>query len=225
MSVASVDNIIIDNNFLSPTDLQDLLVHTKNIQLANELLPNGEGCDYYDDGKPVRVKARTLNIFSGDASIVLNKLIASIRSVIEFKYGQRLVCDQWVSARMWSKDDYQSPHSDSEFNNSELCLDIDDSNPNWDLNIPRFLADYSSLVYLNDDYEGGELVFPEYGLEIKPKAGDVVTFPTNAMYIHAVNKINSGTRYNVVLKWFRKTTLISNTMPKNTAVKNLLETL
>ena len=80
------------------------------------------------------------------------------------------------------------------------------------------------MVYLNDNYDGGELVFPEYNLSLNPKAGDIITFPTNAMYLHAVNEIKSGTRYNILLKWFRKTTLISNVMPKNMAIRDLVKT-
>jgi hypothetical protein len=44
------------------------------------------------------------------------------------------------------------------------------------------------------------------------------------MYLHAVNQVKSGTRYNIVLKWFKKTTLISNTMPRNIAIENLVKT-
>jgi hypothetical protein len=88
----------------------------------------------------------------------------------------------------------------------------------WTNHIPRFLSDYSSVLYLNDDYEGGELFFPEFDLTIKPKLGDLVTFPTNSMYIHAVKEVKHGTRYTIALSWFRRTTLIANTIPKNSAI-------
>jgi len=53
---------------------------------------------------------------------------------------------------------------------------------------------------LNDDYEGGELVFPEQSSSIKPKAGDMVVFP--GYYVsHGVAEITKGTR-RVLLVFF-----------------------
>jgi hypothetical protein len=57
----------------------------------------------------------------------------------------------------------------------------------------------SALAYLNDDYEGGELGFPILDLEIKPKAGDIVVFPSSYIYSHKVNVVKSGTRYSVLV--------------------------
>ena len=53
-----------------------------------------------------------------------------------------------------------------------------------------------ALMYLNDDYEGGELTYenPEGNLKtIKPKSGDMVYCPS--WYPHGVNKVTKGTRY------------------------------
>jgi len=55
-------------------------------------------------------------------------------------------------------------------------------------------------LLLNDDYEGGELVFPEQSRSIKPKAGDMVVFP--GYYVsHGVAEITKGTR-RVLLVFF-----------------------
>ena len=224
MGIGSVDNIVINNDAISTEDVHSLLGHMKCPDDWNDLMPNGLGCDYYPNGDPVTVKAVPYFTISDDLKPVLFNLINQVKDRLEYKYGQRLVCDPQIWGRVWSIGDFQTIHSDSEYNNSELALEINDSDPHWHTHIPRFLSDYSSLVYLNDDYEGGEIVFPEYDLVISPKAGEVVTFPTNAMYLHGVNQVKSGTRYNIVLKWFRKTTLTANTMSRNIAVKNLVET-
>ena len=53
-----------------------------------------------------------------------------------------------------------------------------------------------ALMYLNDDYEGGELTYtdPEGNLKtIKPKSGDMVYCPS--WYPHGVNKVTKGNRY------------------------------
>lgn len=61
--------------------------------------------------------------------------------------------------------------------------------------------DIATIVYLNDDYEGGEIFFPDYDISIKPKAGDLVTFPDNDNFRHGVKTITSGTRYTTP-RWF-----------------------
>ena len=61
--------------------------------------------------------------------------------------------------------------------------------------------DYTGLAYLNDDFTGGELVFPELDLVITPKPGLLVGFPSNHKFVHAVPKVVSGKRYSLPV-WF-----------------------
>jgi hypothetical protein len=58
---------------------------------------------------------------------------------------------------------------------------------------------FTSIIYLNDDYEGGELYFPRFDLTIKPKQGDVLVFPSTYIYEHASLPMKSGTKYSVVV--------------------------
>lgn len=55
-------------------------------------------------------------------------------------------------------------------------------------------------VYLNDDYEGGDLIFMNQDLSFKPKAGDLVMFPGNKDYWYFVSPAN-GSRYIMPI-WF-----------------------
>jgi DNA-binding Lrp family transcriptional regulator len=55
-------------------------------------------------------------------------------------------------------------------------------------------------VYLNDDYDGGELSFIHQGVSFKPKAGDLVLFPGNFHYWYHVAPAN-GSRYIMPI-WF-----------------------
>lgn len=56
----------------------------------------------------------------------------------------------------------------------------------------------SSVMYLNDEYEGGELWFPYLDLTFKPEAGDVVFFPSTYIFAHAAKPVSSGTKYSAV---------------------------
>jgi hypothetical protein len=64
---------------------------------------------------------------------------------------------------------------------------------------PTYVTTVSIVVYLNDDYEGGELWFPRFDLSIKPEAGDIVVFPSTYIYEHASQDMISGTKYSVVI--------------------------
>lgn len=59
--------------------------------------------------------------------------------------------------------------------------------------IERGLCWYAFILYLNDDFTGGEICYPEYGIEYKPKAGDVVIH--SSAVVHAVKKVVEGFRY------------------------------
>lgn len=56
----------------------------------------------------------------------------------------------------------------------------------------------SAIIYLNDNYEGGELEFVHFGAKIKPKVGSIVIFPSNYAYSHIAHTVKSGTKYAVV---------------------------
>jgi hypothetical protein len=53
--------------------------------------------------------------------------------------------------------------------------------------------DWTALVYLNDDYEGGKLEFNDLGYSISPKAGSVVFFSTDE--VHTGHTVTSGNKY------------------------------
>lgn len=54
----------------------------------------------------------------------------------------------------------------------------------------------SALVYLNDDFSGGETDFVHFGERITPKAGRLVIFPSNYAYAHAALPPTNGVKYS-----------------------------
>jgi hypothetical protein len=67
---------------------------------------------------------------------------------------------------------------------------------------PQFHRRVSTLYYLNDDYSGGEINFPRFDLSIKPKANQMIIFPSTYVYNHSVSPVTEGIRYSVV-SWLR----------------------
>jgi len=65
---------------------------------------------------------------------------------------------------------------------------------------PAYNCTVSAVIYINDDYEGGDLKFPRLdNLVYKPRAGDIAVFPSNYIYEHASLPMESGTKYCVVV--------------------------
>lgn len=81
----------------------------------------------------------------------------------------------------WRPGDDQAPHADCE---------EPDGRPNqspW--------RAFASIIYLNDEFEGGEIHFPKLGLKPPIKPGMLAYFPSTRDYLHGVTKITSGMRY------------------------------
>ena len=50
-------------------------------------------------------------------------------------------------------------------------------------------------IYLNDDYDGGEVYFPDINYRFKPKANSIVTWPGNKNFIHGITETRTTDRY------------------------------
>jgi hypothetical protein len=65
---------------------------------------------------------------------------------------------------------------------------------------PHYNTTVSIVVYLNNDYEGGEIQFPRLdNLTYTPKVGDIAVFPSNYIYEHASLPMKAGTKYCIVI--------------------------
>lgn len=51
---------------------------------------------------------------------------------------------------------------------------------------------YATILYLNDDYNEGELFFKNLNLELRPKPGEMLVFPGNEKYEHGVKHVAEG---------------------------------
>lgn len=60
---------------------------------------------------------------------------------------------------------------------------------------------YAGFLYLNEDFEGGLLKFPDQDIEIKPKVGMLAVFDGGFNNMHEVSLITSGVRYTIGSFW------------------------
>ena len=81
----------------------------------------------------------------------------------------------------------QPPHSDSTGNSGE------DNGTSH--------RKFSSLIYLNDQFSGGNLWFPNQNKEVVPKPNTLIIFPSTFEYSHGVKQVTSGVRYSILEFW------------------------
>jgi Rps23 Pro-64 3,4-dihydroxylase Tpa1-like proline 4-hydroxylase len=67
---------------------------------------------------------------------------------------------------------------------------------------PSYHRRISTVYYLNENYTGGEINFPRFGVTLKPKANQMIVFPSTYVYNHSVSPVIEGERYAVV-SWLK----------------------
>jgi hypothetical protein len=73
----------------------------------------------------------------------------------------------------------------------------DENEATWRLGADR---QYSLLVYLNSEFTGGAIYFPEFDFTVHPAPGLLLAFPSDHRYVHTALPVDSGTRY-VIVSW------------------------
>lgn len=68
--------------------------------------------------------------------------------------------------------------------------------------LPMNGGGYTVLLYLNDDYDGGELKFNNEGFAVKPSAGSLLIFPERIE--HEILLLKNGERYMTAAYIFRE---------------------
>lgn len=116
--------------------------------------------------------------------------MAKIRSEMHMaveEFFSRPVKNVTMSGHKYPTGSFAGPHSDS----SEL-----DGTPNaWQMN------KYATILYLNDNYTGGQIYFPQHDVDITPGAGSLLVFEGSHEYIHGVREITSGDRFTILAFW------------------------
>jgi hypothetical protein len=66
------------------------------------------------------------------------------------------------------------------------------------------MIEYAVIMYINDDYNGGELFFGRLGLEIVPPAKSMIIFPSGEDYLHGVKPPAAGPQRYVLPSFVRR---------------------
>lgn len=174
--------ILIIRDLLSPELCQKLCQSFEN---SYEKFANRDGNEFWD-GRYIWMDQLP------NAEIDSIRIMQQIRQIATLQILQSYAPEYFVysdTAQLvkWTEGQELTPHAD----NIEP-----DGKPNT---TPK--RAFSSVLYLNDDYEGGETYFPGHNVRFKPKAGTMVLFGSGAGYVHGVTKVKKGVRY-MYAGWF-----------------------
>lgn len=114
------------------------------------------------------------------------KLATKLHKVVEDAH-QRPVKSVSSHAQKWQIGAFAPFHSDN--------TDMDGNPSAWEK------SKLVCLLYINDDYEGGELDFRDHDISIKPVAGQLITFPGGFNNIHQVLPVKGSTRHTIGAFW------------------------
>ncbi len=64
--------------------------------------------------------------------------------------------------------------------------------------------EWASVIYLNDDFQGGETFFPDFDYQVNPVPGRIIIFPCDLDHKHGVHKIIGGDRKTLNSFWSRQ---------------------
>uniref|UniRef100_A0A8I3PPK3 procollagen-proline 3-dioxygenase n=2 Tax=Canis lupus familiaris TaxID=9615 RepID=A0A8I3PPK3_CANLF len=148
-----------------------------------------------------RVPLKSARLFY-DISEKARKIVESyfmLNSTLYFSYTH-MVCRTALSGQQDRRTDLSHPiHADN-------CLLDPEANECWKEPPAYTFRDYSALLYMNDDFEGGEFIFTEMDAKtvtasIKPKCGRMISFSSGGENPHGVKAVTKGQRCAVAL-WF-----------------------
>ena len=126
-----------------------------------------------------------------------------LRNKAEELYGLKLNKDRPLDLFIHPEGSYLEPHTDIIDYHQEEVYDQPNLFAEQEKVWPFLWSGHLSILcYLNKDYDGGVLYFPDQGVEIVPEPGMFVCFPGNLHFLHGVTQTTGATRFTLSL-WTR----------------------
>ncbi|XP_048832774.1 prolyl 3-hydroxylase 2-like [Brienomyrus brachyistius] len=177
---------------------EEVSPHTPNEKFEGATLLKTLQISYGFEGRIPLISARLLH----DVNEKVRRIIKSysmLNSILHFSYTH-LVCWTAVLGQQDHRNDLSHPiHAD-------YCLLGPQANECWKEPPAYTYRDYSALLYLNGDFEGGEFIFTEMDgkivtASVKAKCRKMLGFSSGGENPHGVHAVTSGQRCAVAI-WF-----------------------
>lgn len=166
--------------FVSEEMSQSLVEYFKKEDRWGETAFNGS------HGAPVQAGQAKPSDFGLEDSVFAD-INSKLEEAVSAVYGKS-VTPSSIHAQKWDVGSSANPHSD----NSDF-----EGTPTEGFDNLKYVG----ILYLNKDYSGGDLFFPEHEISIHPNPGSMYIFSGGVENIHGVTEITNGTRYSIVSFW------------------------
>jgi hypothetical protein len=165
------NDIWLHNNFLHQNEIQLIL---NKIRVSGEKLWNG----IYPQNQSTPTLKEAMVISQRIKALLPNQLYLHEHSSIT-----RLMPGQGHGVHSDNHDFLQTREL-SKLVKKDDCFTLVDNNV------------YGLVVYINDDYEGGEIFYTKQNIIYKPKAGDLIIHSAEDHCEHGVNPVKTNVRYS-----------------------------
>jgi hypothetical protein len=221
MEVVNLDkpDVLIIKNFISKDEVELILNFLKNCDEDswmveyNQLLNKKSNDSYKKDPWegmtiPITNKNFSKKFFPNLPAELVYRLSDQIKDVTEKRFKENLVI-QLSGLHRWRPGREQKPHIDYFLDEEEHDFSLLESYNITKDHIDSFKENfndkhYSSILYLNNNYSGGELYMPQHNFEVKPEPGMLVCFKGDENNLHGVKMVTEGIRYTMSIFWTRK---------------------
>jgi len=155
-----------------PDELCEMLIdqYEKNLKEVPARKPGSEMCP------------EPMAVFSQEILDVVDPVLGIyLQSYLQDKIGENYneyLLDS-VSVMKYNKGDSYQIHPDNAFQITDTVLGTG-----------RYFP-VQMVAYLNDNYNGGALEFPDYDVTYEPSKGDLCIFPTGFAFPHKVYKVDA----------------------------------
>jgi hypothetical protein len=178
------DNIYYYKGLLSRPDYIIKLIEqsVSESDLISAWLPWDSSDGGYTFGKTKKINFEYYPTSSDESKFVYGSILSAVRLAGNF-YARNKNIDLGrqspISISKYDEGKFMGPHTD-EMSGAHI----------------------SGVLYLNDNYFGGELEFPNQGFSIKPEAGSMILFPSTQPYVHDPKPARGAERYICPVFWY-----------------------
>lgn len=175
-------------NYLDPAVVKDLVAYAEQRDGQRLTVIDNETSTPDNIVRVEDERRITERVDLGDRQKELNEIVKNVFvELAEQCYGLSLDWYEKPDLMRYREGGFYVKHADSE--------NADPETKQWSKVIDR---DLSMLIYLNDDYEGGELSFYKLNYQVWPRAGAAVMFPSDHRFLHQAEVVKKGVRYAIV---------------------------
>lgn len=185
--------VLIRPNVINEHGIQEIINHIKSsketdLSVFDPQKSNQTGSKEWRVDKTIR---DTQHIGMGPIQDKIIELMRNtVKHVVNPFYGVEICESEVPQILSYGIGGHYCPHVDG-----ESLWQTPDGELIWKKSVER---DLSMVFYLNDDFEGGDFIFPDLKIRVRPEPGMLVCFPSNHHYKHGVEPVTKGKRYSIV---------------------------